>query len=80
VSEIASNEVLDVTGLTCPLPVLRLKQILRSMAVGEIVQVLATDKSTEHDIPSFCRQTGHKMLEMTLRDDGSYLFFIGKSD
>ena len=80
VSEIQSDQVLDVTGLNCPLPVLRLKQVLKSMSEGEVVHMVATDKSTAHDIPSFCRQTGHELLNSSLMSGGLYLFWIKKLD
>lgn len=36
---------------------------IRDMAAGETVQVLATDPSTERDIPRFCTFLGHELLQ-----------------
>ncbi len=44
--------VLDATGLFCPEPVMLLHNKIRDIAVGETLRVLATDPSTQRDIPS----------------------------
>ena len=48
------DHILDATGLYCPEPVMLLHNRIRDIAVGETLQVLATDPSTERDIPKFC--------------------------
>jgi len=54
---------LDATGLYCPEPVMLLHNRIRDMAVGELLQVIATDPSTQRDIPKFCRFLGHELVE-----------------
>ena len=44
---------LDTCGLFCPEPVMMLHNIIRDMAPGDVVRVLATDPSTKRDIPKF---------------------------
>jgi len=56
-------KVLDATGLLCPLPVLRAQKVLRDMAAGEVIDVLATDTASVNEFPAFCQQTGHELLE-----------------
>ena len=60
---IKPDHILDATGLFCPEPVMLLHNTIRDMAVGEVVQVLATDPSTQRDIPKFCRFLGHELLQ-----------------
>ena len=55
--------LLDVTGLTCPLPVLRAQKVLREAAPGSIIKVLATDPVAAIDFPHFCQESGHELLE-----------------
>ncbi len=40
---------------------------IRDIAVGETLQVLATDPSTERDIPKFCVFLGHELLQQDLK-------------
>ena len=48
--------------MTCPLPVLRANRVLRGLAPGEKLRVLATDQASVADFRAFCRETGHDLL------------------
>lgn len=54
---------LDVTGLHCPLPILRTKKALAEMQSGQLLHVLATDPGALKDFAAFCRQTGNDLVE-----------------
>lgn len=54
--------LLDVKGMACPLPVLRANRALRSMAGGQKLRVLATDRAASADFKAFCQETGHELL------------------
>ena len=74
-----SETILDVKGLTCPLPVLRANKALRGMAAGARLTVLATDPASVADFNAFCRETGHALVAFS-EDQGSYRFVIRKRD
>lgn len=59
----ASTNTLDASGLLCPLPVIRVQDRIKRMASGEVLEVLATDPGTRHDIPAWCRVHGHQLVE-----------------
>ncbi|MFN2552883.1 sulfurtransferase TusA family protein [Neisseria gonorrhoeae] len=63
-----NSETLDVTGLKCPLPILRAKKVLAQMRQGEVLTVLATDGGAPGDFEAFCRQTGHVLLDSSEQD------------
>ncbi|MBL7249052.1 sulfurtransferase TusA [Alloalcanivorax sp. C16-2] len=76
-TDIQPQHHLDATGLLCPEPVMLLHGKVRDMAPGEVLEVRATDPSTERDIPKFCQFLGHRLLEW--RQDGElYLYWIEK--
>lgn len=50
---------------------------VRDMQVGEVVQVLATDPSTQRDIPKFCTFLGHELLQQD-EQDGQYRYWLRK--
>jgi len=78
-SVMTKNIQLDTSGLLCPEPVMMLHKTVRGMALGDVVEVIATDPSTERDIPKFCHFLGHKLREQ--REDGSnYYYVIEKSE
>lgn len=66
---------LDVSGLKCPMPILRAKKALATMNSGELLEVLATDPAVPDDFAAFARQTGHQLLNV--RDlDGRWLLTL----
>ena len=58
---------IDATGLTCPMPVLRLQKILRDMAAGARVTLLATDPMAAIDVPHFCQEQGHRLMAQSTK-------------
>ena len=59
------NYTLDVSGLLCPEPVMMLHNKIRDMVEGETVEIIATDPSTQRDIPKFCKFLGHELISQT---------------
>lgn len=66
---------LDVTGLLCPLPVLKAGKRLKAMAPGEVLLVKASDPMAKIDMPHFCNEQGHQLLSAG-EEDGAYIFRI----
>jgi len=73
------DHILDATGLFCPEPVMLLHNKIRDIAVGEVLQVLATDPSTVRDIPKFCAFLGHELVDQD-EFDGSYRYWVRKAE
>ncbi len=69
--------VLDAIGLFCPEPVMMMHSKIRDIEVGQILQVLATDPSTQRDIPKFCLFLGHELLSEE-QVNGEYHYLIRK--
>jgi tRNA 2-thiouridine synthesizing protein A len=69
------RELLDVTGLRCPLPVLKIRKCLTAMRPGDMLNVVATDPATQIDIPHFCAEAGHELVEQSA-GDGVFQFSI----
>ncbi len=73
-----SDHQLDATGLFCPEPVMMLHNKVRDIAEGKLLEVVATDPSTQRDIPKVCRFLGHELVEQFVRDK-KYYYYIRKS-
>lgn len=71
-------ETLDLTGLKCPLPVLRTRKALRALAPGSSLEVIATDPMSAIDIPNLVRETGDALLAQS-RDGERLIFRIAKA-
>jgi TusA-related sulfurtransferase len=62
----ASNKVrktLDLKGLACPLPVVKISKGIKEVEVGEVIEAYTTDPGSLTDIPAWGRTTGHEILE-----------------
>ena len=66
---------LDLSGLLCPLPVLKARKRLMAMAPGSVLVVTATDPMAAIDIPHFCNEQGH-VLESKSEDGNALTFRI----
>ncbi|MGH1469860.1 MAG: sulfurtransferase TusA [Cellvibrionaceae bacterium] len=72
------KKTLDTTGLLCPEPVMMLHSAVRGMSSGDLVEVIATDPSTERDVPKFCTFLGHELLINEKREQ-TYYYLIKKA-
>lgn len=68
---------LDARGLNCPLPILRAKKSIQSLASGQVLRIIATDPGSVKDFEAFCKQTGNELLESN-QANGEYHFNIRK--
>lgn len=68
------DEALDCEGLLCPLPVLKARKRLLQMAKGAVLSVRATDPMAAIDLPHFCAEAGHDLLET--RQDGTVQVYL----
>jgi len=70
---------LDLAGLKCPLPALKTRKALKSLAAGDQLEVLCTDPLSVIDIPNLIRETGDK-VEITEHSDSRIVFLIEKTN
>ena len=70
---------LDLTGLQCPMPLLKAKLALNNMQSRQILKVVATDPSSEKDFHLFVKQSNHQILDFQ-RDESAYFYWIRKGD
>lgn len=77
--DITPDETLDVRGLSCPMPTLKTAKAMKSMAQGQILEVLGTDPGTKKDMPKLANKSGHEWLGF-LDDEGFYRFYLRKGE
>lgn len=71
-----SVAVYDLRGLNCPLPVLKARKRLAAMAPGQHVWLETTDPLAIVDIPAFCAEAGHRLVESQAADGGGHRFLV----
>ncbi len=62
--------VYDLKGLKCPLPVLKAKKRLARMRPGSLLWLETTDPLAAIDIPAFCADNGHRLVESAAVSEG----------
>lgn len=65
-----ADDELDASGLLCPLPVLKARKRLQSMAPGQVLALVATDPAAVVDVPHFCSEAGHELVALTGNEAG----------
>ena len=70
-------KVLNLKGLSCPMPIIRTKQEIDRLNSGEVLEVHVTDQGALTDLPAWAKAGGHKILEHREESDGM-MFFIQK--
>lgn len=77
-SDITPTQELDCRGLNCPLPVLKTKKAIVSLASGDVLKVVATDPGSVADMAAFSRRTKHEIIDQS-QGDGEFVFFFRKA-
>jgi tRNA 2-thiouridine synthesizing protein A len=73
--EIKVDLELDLKGLLCPLPMVKVSQNIKNIAVGGVIKAIATDPGALADIPSWARTTGNEVLK-TEKDGKDLIFYV----
>ncbi|MGE6426022.1 sulfurtransferase TusA family protein [Bacillus altitudinis] len=68
-----SDHILDVTGLACPMPIIRTKKKMNDLAEGQVLEIHATDKGAKTDLAAWAKSSGHELITQT--DEGQVLKF-----
>ena len=63
-----ADQVLDCTGMACPLPVVKTSQAVKKMDLGQVLELLATDPGVEPDMKAWSRRTGNELISIGARD------------
>ena len=66
---------LDARGLKCPMPIVKTAQTIKTVAAGELLEVLATDPGAVADFAAWSRSTGNTIVNQTIAD-GVYRFVL----
>ncbi len=73
-----STKILDVKGMSCPMPIVRTKKEMDTLNSGDILEVHVTDKGALADMPAWANAAGHTIVEQSETTD-VITFFIKKA-
>jgi tRNA 2-thiouridine synthesizing protein A len=70
---IMADEVLDCTGMLCPIPVIKASKAIKQLQIGQVLKMIATDPGAPPDMAAWSKQTGHEMLD-SHQEGEKYIF------
>lgn len=73
---IKADKVLDLKGLACPMPVVKMSKGIKEVEVGQIVEALTTDPGSLTDFPAWAKTSGNEILKTD--QDGDVIKFYVK--
>ncbi len=73
-----ADRTLDCKGMLCPMPVVKLSKEIKTMQVGQVLKLIATDKGAPADMQAWSRQTGNELLD-SHEENGQFIFFFRRT-
>lgn len=73
-----ADKFLDLKGLLCPIPVVKIARAIKDVEVGQTIEAVATDPGVLADIPAWCRSTGNELVGMD-RENKTIKFLVRKT-
>ncbi len=68
---------IDARGLSCPMPIVKARKGMDQIQVGEVLEVMGTDRGSPADFRSWCLQTDQKFLGV-VEEEGYFRIFLKK--
>ena len=74
-ADLKVDKVLDLKGLACPMPVVKLSKAIKEVEVGQIIEATTTDRGSLTDFPAWAKTSGNEIVQ-TEEGDKEFKFYI----
>lgn len=75
--DVTPDVTLDLKGLSCPMPLIKMKKELKGMKAGQVLLAIGTDPGTKNDLPGMCKKEGHELVGID-EEGGTFKYYIRK--
>ncbi|MBR2216204.1 MAG: sulfurtransferase TusA family protein [Selenomonadaceae bacterium] len=75
-----AKERIDITDVVCPITFVKTKVALEDLADGDILEVRLNGGEPVQNVPRSLKDEGHKVLELSPNDDGTYTLLVKKGN
>ena len=72
------DKVMDLKGLPCPMPVVKVSKGIKEVEVGQVIEAVTTDPGSLSDFPAWAKSSGNEILK-TEQGDGVITFYIKRN-
>lgn len=76
--EIKVDKVMDLKGLPCPMPIVKVSKGIKEVDVGQVIEAISTDPGSLADFPAWARTSGNEILD-TVQENGVIKFYIKRN-
>jgi tRNA 2-thiouridine synthesizing protein A len=76
--DIHVDKVMDLKGMPCPMPVVKVSQGIKQVEVGQVIEAISTDPGSLTDFPAWARSSGNEIMK-TEQEDGVIRFYIKRT-
>lgn len=76
--ELRSDKVMDLKGLPCPMPIVKVSKGIKEVEIGQVVEAVTSDPGALADFPAWARTSGNEILK-TEQSDGVIKFYIKRN-
>ena len=73
--DVQVTKLLDLKGLACPMPVVKVSKGIKEIEVGQVLEATSTDPGSLTDFPAWARTSGNEILK-TDQDGNNIKFYI----
>jgi tRNA 2-thiouridine synthesizing protein A len=77
-TQLQIDRSLDCLGLFCPMPIVKTREAMKTMAAGQVLEMLADDPASDADMRSWAKRTENELLAVT-KDGAIYRFLVRKT-
>ncbi|MBU2550341.1 MAG: sulfurtransferase TusA family protein [Proteobacteria bacterium] len=71
---LTADKVMDLKGLPCPMPVVKVSKGIKEVQVGQVIQAITTDPGARTDFPAWAKKTGNEILKTEDNGDETSFF------
>ena len=75
---VVADKILDCLGLFCPMPIVKTREAIKQLDVGQTLEMLSDDPGSDPDMKSWVKTTGHDLLDVSRRG-AVYHFLVRKT-
>ena len=75
-SDYSIDHKLDTSGLLCPMPIVKTAKFIKTMEIGQTVEMISTDAGSMPDMRAWANQTKHELVDA--QDEGDKFKFVIK--
>ena len=69
---------IDCIGLFCPMPIVKTREAIREMTVGQVLEMSSDDPASDADMKTWVARSGHEMIGVS-REGAVYRFLVRKT-